>query len=93
MENINISALKNALIKPFNYAEYVKNPSRKVITRDGYKVKSIKFSPEEGAYPITITRKGEPYTHDAIFCDERLAEDFGKVDKDYITTIKIEWEE
>ena len=55
MENINISPLKNPLTKPFNYAEYVKNPLRKVITRNGYKVKSIKFSPEEDTYPIMIT--------------------------------------
>ena len=48
---------------------------------------------KKGWINIYKTRKGEPYTHDAVFCDERLAKDFGKVDKDYITTIKIEWEE
>ena len=48
---------------------------------------------KKGWINIYKTRKGVPYTHDAVFCDERLAEDFGKIDKNYFTTIKIEWEE
>ena len=47
----------------------------------------------KGWINIYRTKRGDSYTHDAIWCNEELAKEFGRVDKDYITTIKIEWEE
>ena len=58
-----------------------------------YKHNKDGFCEKKGWINIYKTRKGEPYTHDAIFYNERLAKDFGKIDKDYVTTIEIEWEE
>ena len=39
-------------MKPFNLEEYLKNPSRKVITRDGRKVTRILCTDAKGKYPI-----------------------------------------
>ena len=47
----------------------------------------------KGRINIYRTKRGDTYTHDAIWCNEELAKEFGRVDKDYITTIEIEWEE
>ena len=39
-------------MKQFNLEEYLKNPSRKVVTRDGSKVKRILCTDARGQYPI-----------------------------------------
>ena len=39
-------------MKQFNLEEYLKNPSRKVVTRDGRKVKRILCTDAMGPYPI-----------------------------------------
>ena len=39
-------------MKPFNLEEYLKNPSRKVVTRNGRKVKRILCTDARGQYPI-----------------------------------------
>ena len=39
-------------MKPFNLEEYLKNPSRKVVTRDGRTVKRILCTDARGDYPI-----------------------------------------
>ena len=39
-------------MKQFNLEEYLKNPSRKVITRDGRKVTRILCTDAKGKYPI-----------------------------------------
>ena len=39
-------------IKQFNLEEYLANPSRKVVTRDGKKVKKILCTDAAGSYPI-----------------------------------------
>ena len=39
-------------MKQFNLEEYLKNPSRKVITRDGRKVSRILCTDAKGKYPI-----------------------------------------
>lgn len=41
-------------IAPFNYDEYAKNPSRKVITREGFEVVSIEYCSGICDYPIII---------------------------------------
>lgn len=39
-------------MKPFNLDEYLKNPDRKVITRDGRKVRRILCTDARGEYPV-----------------------------------------
>lgn len=39
-------------MKPFNLEEYLKNPSRKVVTRDGRKLERILCTDAKGLYPI-----------------------------------------
>ena len=40
------------IMKPFNLKEYLANPSRKVVTWDGKKVKRILCTDAAGSYPI-----------------------------------------
>ena len=129
-------------IKQFNLEEYLANPSRKVVTYDGRKLKRILCTDAAGSYPIvalvennigsravdsafqyTVDGRyilGETDSKDLFFApekhegwvnifkgtynDNRLlghsrifkskedAEKEGKKWKDYITTVKIEWE-
>ena len=123
-------------MKPFSLEEYLKNPSRKVITRDG-RIVRIKCTDAKGDRPViglidckdaeipmSFTEKGRLGVNvcDSIidlFFDTKKHEgwmnlykrDFGLVqgdlvrdseeaakkiaagDEDYITTIKVEWEE
>ena len=46
-------------MKQFNLAEYLKNPSRKVITRDGRLVKRILCVDAKGDYPIVALIKSK----------------------------------
>lgn len=46
-------------MKQFNLAEYLKNPSRKVITRDGRSVKRILCVDAKGDYPIVALIKSK----------------------------------
>ena len=39
-------------MKPFNLEEYLKNPSRKVVTREGKTVKRILCTDARGSYPV-----------------------------------------
>lgn len=39
-------------MKPFNLEEYLKNPSRKLITRDGRKVTKVLCTNAKGRFPI-----------------------------------------
>ena len=39
-------------MKPFNLEEYIKNPSRKVVTKEGKTVKRILCTDARGNYPI-----------------------------------------
>ena len=51
-------------MKPFNLEEYLKNPSRKVITRDGHNVRIICTDHDNISYPIVGAIKG----YDFPFC-------------------------
>ena len=44
-------------MKPFNLEEYLKNPSRKVVTRDGRKVNRFLCTDARGQYPIVALVK------------------------------------
>ena len=125
-------------MKQFSLEEYIKNPSRKVVTRDGRKVRIV-CTDLNSSYPIvalitiyddnseevvTCTQNGEyfgrnstskfdlffaPENHEGwinvfnnhcsgrvgacIFKSKEDAEDVGEICSDYITTVKIEWEE
>ena len=41
-------------MKQFNLEEYLKNPSRRVVTRDGRKVRRILCTDAKGNYPIVV---------------------------------------
>ena len=38
-------------MKPFNLKEYIKNPNRKVVTRDGHPVRIV-YTDKKGMYPV-----------------------------------------
>ena len=124
-------------MKPFNLEEYLKNPERKVVTRDGKDVRILCTDFNNERYPIVGEIQGdenpETYTKEGRFhisgpCDDDLffapkksegwvnifkgasndnnyveyarifkskedAEEAIEGDSDYITTLKIEWEE
>lgn len=46
-------------MKQFNLAEYLKNPERKIITRDGREVKRILCVDAKGDYPIVALIKSK----------------------------------
>ena len=125
-------------MKQFDLKEYLANPSRKVVTRDGRRARIICTDMNYQNYPIvalvqisdkhpkeginTYTENGKldfehpyrddlffaPETHEGwinifndgdenvgkiIFKSKEEAEKKGKCYIDYVTTIKIEWEE
>lgn len=41
-------------MEQFSYEEWVKNPQRKVVTRDGRVVKIIDYNPRLTAYPVKV---------------------------------------
>ena len=41
-------------MKPFNLEEYLANPNRKIVTRDGREVKRILCTDVKGKYPIVV---------------------------------------
>ena len=41
-------------MKPFNLEEYLANPSKKIITKDGRKVKRVLCTDAMGSYPIVV---------------------------------------
>lgn len=124
-------------MKPFSLEEYLNNPSRKVVTRDGRNVKihctnysahypiiaeiqgvgySDSFYPD-GRYSINAESHNDlffaPETHEGwinifkgafinakaflgeshIYSSEEIAKSEGKKCNNYLSTVKIEWEE
>ena len=61
---------------PFNLEEYLKNPSRKIITRGGRKIKRVLCTDARGPYPVIvlmerpdiIADEAHSYTKDGKFC-------------------------
>lgn len=122
-------------MKPFNLEEYLKNPSRKVVTRDGLNARIICTDRKDLKFPIVAlietklggeflqyyTKNGTAYVDnlcdaDLLFLPEKhegwvniykqdikyrvigymyetKEEAERNKDIDYITTVKIEWEE
>lgn len=121
-------------MRPFSLEEYLKNPERKIVTRDGKSVRIKCIDRKSDYYPIialidlgnleeihSFSKNGEcwiesktkfdlffvPEIHEGwinvysgsyfstsarIFSSEEEAKKEGKKWKDYVTTIKIEWE-
>ena len=124
-------------MEQFSLEEYLKNPSRKVVTRDGRNARIICTDRRDLNFPIialienisgggekacSYTKDGRHYTdcpdifdlffapekHEGwinifhskdvsvgtgIFNSKEEAEKIGKFSTNYVTTIKIEWEE
>ena len=122
-------------MKEFNLNEYLKDPSQRVITRDGrdvrivctdmksiYKIVALVYDKKEDTESLLIYKENGKYyfeksINDLFFAPDKKegwinifrcktdlyigdvfetkeeAEKMGKLSKNYITTIKIEWEE
>ena len=122
-------------MKPFNLKEYLKNPSKKLVTKEGKTVKRILCTDARGGYPVialvdcgdydsafSYTKDGKhieykPSSSDLFFAPEKHEGwiniyEYGRgkyitseivytnkedaikdKNKNYLTTIKIEWEE
>ena len=122
------------VMKAFNLKEYLKNPERKVVTRDGRDVRIIctDFNNPDfpviveikgNQWPLSFATNGEAIKERPLSCDlffaptkhegwmnlykkgfglvigdlvrnsEEAAKKIAAGDEDYITTIKVEWEE
>ena len=124
-------------MKAFNLKEYLENPERKVVTRDGRKVRIICtdrkgldvkpivalitlpncdeivkcfwdngietagsedkndlfFAPTKYTDYINLYRDESVYFLGAVYTSEEYAKNIARGNDQYITTIKIEWEE
>lgn len=124
-------------MKQFNLQEYLANPSRQVVTRDGRKVRivctdraglytkpivalitlpngdeviktfwdngietagsedknDLFFAPSKHTDYINLYRNEDGYSLGAVFSSEKEAKKIATGNEDYITTIKVEWEE
>lgn len=123
-------------MKPFNLEEYLKNPSRKIITKEGRNARIICTDRVDSIFPIVAlieskwgesiianTKDGKYFLNDASDCDlffapekhegwtnvyvddyrlfertfiyksEEEAKAVGVGRKNYVATVKIEWEE
>lgn len=60
-------------MKQFSLEEYLKNPNKKVVTRDGRKVRVICTDFDNELYPIIGGVQGEPFprafTKEGLLCD------------------------
>ena len=122
-------------MKKFNLQEYLANPSQKVMTRDGRKVRIVCTDMKNKQPVLALVTEGNRedirfYSQNGVWCNDfpnhkldlvfapikkkgwinifryktdlyigdvfetkEEAEKMGKLSKNYITTIKIEWEE
>lgn len=122
-------------MKEFNLQEYLANPSQKVMTRDGKKVRILCTDMKNKQPVLALITEGNRedihfYSQNGVWCNDfpnhkldlvfapvkkegwinifrcetylyigdvfktkEKAEKMGKLSKNYITTIKIEWEE
>ena len=68
-------------MRPFNLEEYLKDPSRKVVTRDGRKVSKFLCTDAKSNYPIvTLVEESKDdecvlsYTTDGEWCEGRTSD-------------------
>lgn len=74
-------------MRPFNLDEYLKDPSRKVVTRDGHDARILCIDRDNDNYPIIAlytpdgrTFKCSPFDSDLFFADDPLP-DFKAYDR------------
>lgn len=73
-------------MRPFNLDEYLKDPSRKVVTRDGHEARILCIDRDNDNYPIIAlyyngrTFKCSPFDSDLFFADDPLP-DFKAYDR------------
>ena len=58
----------NKILKPFNLEEYLKNPSRKVVSRDGRSVKIICTDRKNLNYPIVALVENKLTEGESVVC-------------------------
>ena len=67
-------------MRPFNLEEYLKNPSREIVTRGGRKIKRVLCTDARGPYPVIvlmerpdiIADEAHSYTKDGKFCSGEI---------------------
>ena len=71
-------------MKPFNLEEYLTNPSKKIVTKDGRKVKRVLCTDAMGSYPIVVLIENYDGTRDDAIQYTKDGRYFinGKDDKD-----------
>ena len=71
-------------MKPFNLEEYLANPSKKIVTKDGRKVKRVLCTDAMGSYPIVVLIENYGGTRDDAIQYTKNGRYFinGKDDKD-----------
>lgn len=80
-------------MKPFNLKEYLANPSKKIVTKDGKKVKRVLCTDAMGPYPIVVLIEDYGGTRDNAFQYTKEGKYFinGTDDKDlFFATEKYE---
>ena len=80
-------------MKPFNLKEYLKNPSRKVVTRDGRNVKRILCTDARNIYPVAALVESHDGIRDNVFQYTKDGGYFAYEDTDadlFFTTEKYE---
>lgn len=77
-------------MKPFNLEEYFANPSKKIVTKDGKKVKRVLCTDAMGPYPIVVLIENYDGTRDESFQYTKDGRYFinGKDDKDLFFVTK-----
>ena len=70
-------------MKPFNLEEYLKNPARKIVTRDGRKARVV-CTDEKGEYPIVALVEYYDGTHENAYSFKKDGRFYsnGTADKD-----------
>ena len=77
-------------MKAFNLEEYLANPSKKIVTKDGKKVKRVLCTDAMGPYPIVVLIENYDGTRDDAFQYTKNGRYFinGKDDKDLFFATK-----
>ena len=69
-------------MKPFNLEEYLANPSRKVVTRDGRSAKIICTDRKHSRYPIVALVENKLTEEESIVCYTKEGKVFNDVSTD-----------
>ena len=80
-------------MKPFNLEEYLKNPSRKVVTRNGKPVRILCIDGELPGYPIIgkVNYPGGTFSINMFTKEGRYLDDNKEDDYDLFFAAKVGW--